>query len=65
MTEHGATATWDMLIWATPRPGLTLDQLEQRMHEIGNTVLQRDTENNQLLIGQVSEQVAVPKGFAW
>lgn len=62
---HGATATWSQQVWASPRPGLSLDELEHRMVELGNTVLARDDERGQLLIGSTVQQVTLPEGMTW
>jgi hypothetical protein len=40
----------EMKAWASPGPDQTLEQLVERMHELGNKVLEIDEPGNRVLI---------------
>lgn len=44
----GSAEKIEVIAWATPAEGWTLDELVEEMARLGNTVLEVDRENNQL-----------------
>lgn len=59
MNFDGMTAShiW-MFAWATPRPGMTLDELIWHLeNETSNTVLEIDREGNRVKLADVKEEL--------
>lgn len=44
-------------MWATPKPGMTLDELIEHMADIGNEVLEVDRVGNRLKLVDVTERL--------
>ncbi len=50
-----ADATIEVWGWATPAPGITLDELIVEMGELGNEILEVDIMNNRLKLLHVTQ----------
>lgn len=59
MNFDGMTASHiRMFAWATPRPGMTLDELIWHLeNETSNTVLEIDREGNRVKLADVTEEL--------